>query len=176
MGYCRFNTFLQGVLILITIFLNSCNTKESYSVHKMLFTLLSEKHTRIDFINLVEYNEEYNPYTYRNFFNGAGVGLGDINNDGLTDVYFCANQSGNRLYLNKGNFVFEDITEKAGVGCRGSWSTGVSIADINGDGWLDIYVCKSGNPQSTHRSNELFINNGDLSTGNPGFNKPSIIY
>jgi len=127
-----------------------------------LFTLLRKQQTNIDFINRVEYTEEFNTYTYRNFYNGAGVGLGDLNNDGLPDIYFCSNQTGNRLYLNKGNFVFEDITETAEVACMGSWSTGVSIADVNGDGWLDIYVCKSGIPGSPHRANELFINNGDL--------------
>ena len=127
-----------------------------------LFTLLDAKQTRIDFINKVEYTEEYNTYTYRNFYNGAGVGLGDFNNDGLLDIYFCANQAGNRLYINKGNFVFEDATENAGVACSGSWSTGVTIADVNGDGLPDIYVCKSGKPEGPNRSNELFINNGDL--------------
>jgi len=127
-----------------------------------LFSMLDRKHTNIDFINNVEYTEEYNTYTYRNFYNGAGVGLGDFNNDGLQDIYFCANQAGNKLYINKGNFVFEDVTEKAGVECSGSWSTGVTVADINGDGWSDIYVCKSGNPCGSHRYNELFINNGDL--------------
>ena len=162
MGYYRFNTFLPGVIIIIPILVCSCNTEQSRVVQKKLFTLLNEQHTNIDFMNQVEYTEEYNTYTYRNFYNGAGVGLGDFNNDGLPDIYFCANQTGNKLYINKGNFVFEDITEKAGVACLGSWSTGVSIADINGDGWLDIYVCKSGDPQGTHRYNELFINNGDL--------------
>jgi len=127
-----------------------------------LFTLLDEKLTHIDFINRVEYTEEFNTYTYRNFYNGAGVGLGDFNNDGLQDIYFCGNQVGNKLYLNKGDFVFEDITEKAGVECSGSWSTGVTIADVNGDGFPDIYVCKSGKPDGSNRHNELFINNGDL--------------
>ena len=110
----------------------------------------------------MEYTEEYNTYTYRNFYNGAGVGLGDFNNDGLLDIYFCGNIVDNKLYINKGNFVFEDVTEQAGVACPDVWSTGVSIADVNGDGWLDIYVCKSGDPSGTHRHNELFINNGDL--------------
>jgi len=148
--------------MLMPILLCSCNTEQSYFIQKQLFTLLYEQHTNIDFINKVENTEEYNTYTYRNFYNGAGIGLGDFNNDGLPDIFFCANQTGNKLYLNKGNFLFKDITEKAGVGCLGSWSTGVSIADINGDGWLDIYICKSGDPQGKHRFNELFINNGDL--------------
>jgi hypothetical protein len=113
-------------------------------------------------VNQVDYTEEYNTYTYRNFYNGAGVGIGDFNNDGLPDIYLCGNLVGNKLYINKGNFVFEDVTERAGVACKGSWSTGVTIADVNGDGWPDIYVCKSGNPNSKNRHNELFINNGDL--------------
>ena len=125
-----------------------------------LFTLLPSEYTGIDFINQLEYTEEFNTYTYRNFYNGGGVGLGDLNNDGLVDVYFCGNMRDNRLYLNKGNFQFEDITEKAGVACKGVWSTGVSLADVNGDGWLDIYVCKSGKPGGKNRHNELFINNG----------------
>ncbi|TAL74500.1 MAG: hypothetical protein EPN88_03760 [Bacteroidetes bacterium] len=133
-----------------------------HSDHTPLFSLLDKKQTHIDFINHLEYTEEYNTYTYRNFYNGAGVGLGDFNNDGLPDIYFCGNLVGNKLYINKGNFVFADVTARAGVACPGSWSTGVSIADVNGDGWLDIYVCKSGNPKSENRHNELFINNGDL--------------
>jgi hypothetical protein len=140
----------------------SCRSEQSGMSEAPLFSLLQEKHTGIDFINQIEYTEEYNTYTYRNFYNGAGVGLGDFNNDGFPDIYFCSNQAGNRLYLNMGDFIFEDITEKAGVSCAGSWSTGVAIADVNGDGWTDIYVCKSGNPESPHRHNELFINNGDL--------------
>lgn len=126
------------------------------------FSLLDEKHTGIHFSNQVEYSEEYNTYTYRNFYNGAGVGLGDFNRDGLVDIYFCGNIVDNKLYINRGDFHFEDITAQAGVACEGVWSTGVSIADVNGDGWPDIYVCKSGLPDTPHRNNELFINNGDL--------------
>jgi enediyne biosynthesis protein E4 len=144
------------------MFVYACKSVHSDDSTPPLFSLLDKKQTHIDFINQLEYTEEYNTYTYRNFYNGAGVGLGDFNNDGLTDIYFCGNLVDNKLYINKANFVFEDVTEKAGVACHGSWSTGVSIADINGDGWLDIYVCKSGNPKSENRHNELFINNGDL--------------
>jgi len=148
-------------LIYVSLIIITCSCINAHP-DKLLFSLLDKNHTHIDFINKLEYTEEYNTYTYRNFYNGAGVGVGDFNNDGLTDIYFCSNMTGNRLYLNKGNFVFEDLTEKAGVACSGSWSTGVSIADVNGDGWLDIYICKSGNPDSKNRYNELFINNGDL--------------
>ncbi|HMN90030.1 MAG TPA: VCBS repeat-containing protein, partial [Saprospiraceae bacterium] len=127
-----------------------------------LFTALPAAHTGIDFVNRLTYTEDYNPYTFRNFYNGGGVALGDINNDGLLDIFFCGNQVDNRLYLNKGNFQFEDITQQAGVAASGVWSTGVSFVDINGDGLLDIYVCKSGKPNGERRYNELFINNGDL--------------
>ncbi len=150
------------ILSLILILASSCNSHRSASGKGPLFTLLDKRHTHIDFVNKVDNTEEFNTYTYRNFYNGAGVGLGDFNNDGLTDIYFCSNQTGNRLYINKGDFKFEDVTEKAGVSCKGSWSTGVCIADVNGDGWADIYVCKSGMPDVPNRSNELFINNGDL--------------
>ena len=123
---------------------------------------MSSKQSGINFSNTIIYTEEFNPYTFRNFFNGGGVAIGDINNDGLPDIFFCSNQNSNKLYLNKGNFKFEDITEKAGVTSDGVWSTGVTMADINGDGWLDIYVCKSGDLKSNNRSNALYINNGNL--------------
>jgi hypothetical protein len=162
MGYLRFKGSLAWAMLLIFIMVWSCKTGHSDSAQTPLFSLLDKKQTHIGFLNQLEYTEEYNTYTYRNFYNGAGIGLGDFNNDGLPDIYFCGNLVDNKLYINKGNFVFEDVTEKAGVACPGAWSTGVSIADVNGDGWLDIYVCKSGNPKSENRHNELFINNGDL--------------
>ncbi len=139
----------------------SCEkTADTQQNKATLFTLMPSTKTGIDFVNQLSYTETLNPYTFRNFYNGGGVGLGDINNDGLLDVFFCGNLVNNKLYLNKGNFEFEDITEKAGVASTGVWSTGVSFADVNGDGWLDIYVCKSGAPQGERRYNELFINNG----------------
>ena len=143
------------VLALVT---SSCNKDTPIT----LFTLLDNSETGITFRNDVPYTEEFNTYTYRNFYNGGGVALGDINNDGLVDIYFTGNLGDNKLYLNKGNWVFEDITEKAGVACSGVWSTGVTMVDINGDGLLDIYVCKAGPPGGAGRHNELFINQGDL--------------
>lgn len=133
-----------------------------------LFTLLPANSTGIDFRNDLVYDKDFNIYKYRNFYNGGGVGIGDVNQDGFPDVFFSSNMGQNRLYLNHGDFKFEDVTAKAGIAGKGSWSTGVSMADVNGDGWLDIYVCNSGNPreeeekiQSFSRENELFINNHD---------------
>lgn len=127
----------------------------------LLWDLLPNEKTGIDFRNDLNYTEQVNPYTFRNFYNGAGVALGDINQDGLIDIFFTGNQTSNRLYLNKGNLQFEDITESAGLNSQGVWSTGVSMADINQDGLLDIYVCKSGPPGGNRRKNELFINQGN---------------
>jgi enediyne biosynthesis protein E4 len=152
-----------SIILMSLIFIfGSCNSTRNDHEIRTLFSLIESNHTGIDFINTVEYTEEFNTYTYRNFYNGAGVGVGDFNGDGLPDLFFCGNLVGNRLYINKGNFVFEDVTVKAGLANGGSWSSGVSIADVNGDGLPDIYICKSGKPDTENRRNELFVNNGDL--------------
>ena len=155
-----------GMTLLVYSFLilTSCISGRELKpeVSNALFKRLGKDQTNIDFINKLSFDSEFNIYTYRNFYNGGGVALGDINNDGLIDIYLSANQSANKLYLNKGNFHFEDITEKAGVAGIRAWSTGVSLADVNADGWLDIYVCNSGDVKGDDRENELFINNGDL--------------
>lgn len=153
----------KGVILSFIILLSClCSCSKNNGHGESLYKIVPKKHTHVNFSNIVGYTEEYNTYTYRNFYNGAGVGIGDVNNDGLPDIYFCGNLTDNRLYLNKGNFVFEDITSGAGVASHGSWSTGVTMADINGDGFLDIYVCKSGRPDVENRHNQLFINNGNL--------------
>ncbi|CAN5188741.1 VCBS repeat-containing protein [soil metagenome] len=159
----KFQKILVG-FFLVSIYFSGCSADYELieDSNPKLFTLLPPSHTGIDFINELNYTEEFNVYTYRNFYNGGGVGLGDFNNDGLIDIFFCGNLKPNRLYINKGNFQFEDITETAGVASAGVWSTGVSIVDINGDGLPDIYVCKSGDLKGENRHNELFINNGDL--------------
>ena len=141
---------------MLTLCLVSCNNIDSRFEKKL------SDHTGISFNNLLSYTEDFNPYTYRNFFNGGGVALGDINNDGLIDIYFTGNIVDNALYLNKGNWKFDDITDFAGVSCKDNWSTGATFVDINQDGLLDLYVTKSGKPGGENRHNELFINNGDL--------------
>lgn len=145
--------------LLLLVLLSSCRFIDTPEVK--LFQTLTADETGIRFENNLTYNKELNPYTYRNFYNGGGVGIGDFNKDGLQDVFLTGNQVSNKLYLNGGDFRFRDITDKAGLNSEGVWSTGVSVVDINGDGWLDIYVCKSGSPGGENRHNELFINNGD---------------
>lgn len=146
-------------LVLIPVAFYGCN-QESES--NTLFVELPGTTTGVQFENNLTFDQDFNIYTYRNFYNGGGVALGDINNDGLIDVYLTANQGPNRLYLNKGGFRFEDITDGARVGGTKAWSTGVSMADVNGDGLVDIYVCNSGDVKGDNKENELFINNGDL--------------
>src|SRR5882672_10032854 len=149
-------------LVVIASIFVACTTKDQKETKPSLFSKIPSTHSNVMFRNDLKYDSKFNIYTYRNFYNGGGVAMGDVNNDGLVDLYFSANQSPNKLYLNKGNFVFEDITAKAGVAGTRAWSTGVSMADVNGDGWLDIYVCNSGNVDGDDKENELFINNGDL--------------
>jgi enediyne biosynthesis protein E4 len=145
---------LAAPLFFFLIILNSCNQK------KTLFTSLSAEHTGIHFENTINESDSFNILDYLYFYNGGGVAIGDINNDGLQDIYFSSNQGSNKLYLNKGGLQFEDITAKAGVEGKGNWKTGITMADVNGDGLLDIYVCEVGKYKSLHGRNELFINNG----------------
>jgi hypothetical protein len=128
-----------------------------------LFKKLSARESGVDFKNQLKEDREHNILTYEYFYNGGGVAVGDINNDGLDDIFFTANMDDNRLYLNEGNMQFKDITDQAGVAGRpGAWSTGVNMVDINRDGLLDIYVCYSGWQAEDMRRNELYINRGNL--------------
>ncbi len=149
------------ILTVLLISLAACQQAGERTAGGTLFTLLPAAATGIDFANNLEYDRDFNVYRYRNFYNGGGVGLGDFNKDGLLDIYLTANMAPNRLYLNRSNWRFEDVTEVAGVGGQRDWSTGVAVADINGDGWLDLYVCNSGDIKGDDKENELFINNGD---------------
>lgn len=145
-----------SILLSVVLFI-SCNNKKE----KLLFEQV--ENSNIHFSNDLVESKSFNVFNYRNFYNGGGVAVGDLNNDGLPDVFFTSNQGANKLYLNKGNFSFDDISTKAGFTDKKQWSTGVVFVDINGDGWLDIYVCNAGNIfDSTLRRNQLFINNHDL--------------
>jgi len=151
--------FFLYILVVSELFY-SCKQKHAGSLK--LFQLM--ENTGVDFINTVKDNDTINILNYRNFYNGGGVAVGDINNDGLPDIFFTANQGSNKLFLNKGNFKFEDVSAKAGFINKQQFSTGVVMVDINNDGWLDIYVCNAGNMHdSVLRKNQLFINNHNLS-------------
>ena len=126
------------------------------------FTKVSSSITSIAFENSLRNTDDFNIIEYLYFYNGGGVAIGDINNDGLPDIYFTSNQQANALYLNRGNLSFEDITLKAGVSGVGNWKTGVTMADVNGDGYLDIFVSGVGNYKKFTGRNQLLVNNGDL--------------
>jgi hypothetical protein len=144
------------IISLVLLILNSCNSKEP------LFEEVSSSKTNIDFANNLQKNKEVNILYYLYYYNGGGVSTGDINNDGLPDIYFTANSQGNnKLYLNKGNLEFEDITEAAGVEGSSDWCSGVTMADVNGDGFLDIYVSAVAEFRGLKGRNELYINNGN---------------
>ncbi len=127
-----------------------------------LFKLVDKKQTGITFVNKVEDKKDHNILIYSNYYGGAGVGVGDFNRDGLPDLYFAGNLESDRLYYNQGNFKFEDVTAEAGILDRGGWSSGVAVADVNNDGWEDIYVTKElYDEQPQLRRNELYLNNQD---------------
>src|SRR5262249_39377225 len=126
-----------------------------------LFSLLSEKETGVSFLNKIEEDDSLNIFRYEYLYNGAGVGVSDLNNDGLLDLYFSGNTGPGKLFIHKGHLRCEDVTREAHMAGNGTWATGVSIADVNGDGLLDIYVCHSGKyDDSVKLSNQLFICQG----------------
>jgi enediyne biosynthesis protein E4 len=149
---------IAGLVFPLLLLVSGCVNKPE---KKTAFTLM--KNCGIDFSNTLTNTPEFNIFNYRNFYNGGGAAIGDLNNDGLPEVFFTANMGSNKLFLNKGNFSFEDISAKAGIEEALKWSTGVVLADINNDGWLDIYVCNAGYQKGQAPRNALFINNKDLS-------------
>jgi hypothetical protein len=146
-------------LAILLVLLNSCNTNIPSA--PPLFSLLDN--TGINFQNTVIDNESDNSFLFRNFYNGGGVATGDLNNDGLADIVFSSNMEQNKIFLNKGNFKFIDITARSGMQQDSLWSTGITLADVNHDGWLDMYICSSGHIKDGRRVNKLYINNHDLS-------------
>ena len=164
------NRFQLSFSCLIVIWLAGCNNRNT------LFEQISSARSGIHFNNRIIENDSINPLDVVNIYNGGGVGIGDFNNDGLSDIYFTGNMVSNRLYLNKGDFRFEDITDKAGVDGDGRWGRGVSVIDINNDGLYDIYVCNTIYDDSLRRRNLLYINKGIDKNGVPQFADSAAAY
>ncbi len=143
----------------------SCNRKSGTATS--LFETLESEKTGLQFSNRLTASPSFNMLKYMYFYNGAGVGAGDFNNDGLVDLFFASNQSQNTLYINKGNLQFEDVTKAARIPADGGWSTGISVADVNSDGLLDIYVCRVGNYETLQSRNQLLICKGIDEKGIP---------
>lgn len=167
------------LLILAIGLFVGCQSKQQ-TPSDPLFQKLSPDETHVNFINTVTDDKDFNVFNYRNFYNGGGVAIGDVNNDGLSDVLMIANMGDNKLFLNRTKpgekIQFEDVTTKAGVGGKRAWSTGATFADVNGDGRLDLYVCNAGNRDGDDRANELFINNGNDANGIPTFTERAVEY
>ena len=168
MTLISYRHFIIAGLACLMAFNLSC-TNGKIDTHNSLFTLMPQNETNINFINEIIETENINPLQYENSYSGGGVAIGDLNGDGLEDIYFTGNRTANQLYLNKGKLKFEDVTLKSGTQGRESWKTGVTMADVNGDGRLDIYVCHSGDFDGQLRANELFINKGNDANGLPLF-------
>ena len=151
------------------VFIFSCFLLISCNRNKPLFQLISSDHSNIHFNNHLVENDTINPFDLPNMYNGGGVGIGDFNNDGLPDIYFTGNQVPCKLYLNKGNFKFDDITEVAHVNGNNRWCRGVAVVDINNDGLPDLYVCATILPEAENRQNLLYINQGVNKQGIPVF-------
>ncbi len=179
---------LTRILILFVLFSCSSKPDREFVSGELTagFELLSSNETGIDFNNSITEGIEFNHFYFSQIYSGAGVAIGDINNDGLPDVFFCGNQVGDRLYLNQGDFKFKDISKESKISRSPGWSWGVTMADVNGDGYLDIYVSRNGESmRPTDRVNKLFINNKDLTftessreygLDNAGFSTQSVFF
>ncbi len=151
-----------ALLLLVTFSCTDNEIRKKKSTAETLFTLISNEENGIHFMNSIKETAEFNILNYYDMYNGGGVAIGDINNDGLQDIYFTSNQESNKLYINKGNLKFEDITDSAKVNDAEGWTTGVAMIDINNDGWMDMYVCKSASlDNNVLRRNKLFVNQKD---------------
>ena len=160
-------------IALAALLLSSCKTKKTEAP---LFEALSNKKTGLNFSNNLKATPQFNMLKYMYFYNGAGVGAGDFNNDGLVDLFFSSNQSQNKIFLNKGNLQFEDVTAAAKIPNDGGWSTGVSVADVNNDGLLDIYVCRVGKYERLRSKNQLLICKSVNQNGVPVYEDEAVKY
>ncbi|HEX6848921.1 MAG TPA: VCBS repeat-containing protein, partial [Chitinophagaceae bacterium] len=167
-----FNSSISAWLIkliipVVTISFSCSDNKEKEEVPPALFEALESRATGIDFANRLTPTPQFNMFKYMYFYNGAGVGVGDFNNDGLSDIFFSANQGENKIYLNQGGMKFKDVTKEAKIPQDGGWSTGVSVVDINNDGFLDMYVCRVGNYETLQSKNQFLICKGKDGNGIP---------
>ncbi len=157
---------IRKTIFIFLLILSCSKEKNNQSVdenneEEAAFNNVESSISGIDFSNDLQENSKLNIIEYLYYYNGGGVALGDINNDGLDDIYFSANEKADKLYLNLGNLKFKDIALSSGISQDATWSTGVTMVDVNNDGFLDIYVCKVGDYKGLKASNELYINNGD---------------
>ena len=166
----------RNIYFLISVVLFSSCKAELDSNSSNQFELLPSEKTGVYFNNTIENTSTLNILNYLYFYNGAGVAVADFNNDSLPDIYFTANQSSDKLYLNKGELKFDDITQKALIENSSGWTTGVTTVDINNDGLLDIYVCKVGDYRTIKGNNLLFVNQGPNENGIPTFKEQSREY
>ncbi|MEO5564580.1 MAG: VCBS repeat-containing protein [Chitinophagaceae bacterium] len=162
---------IYSIIIFCLFFLAACRQRP-----EKLFQKMTAEETGLDFTNTITEDKEHNVFTYQYYYNGNGVAVGDVNGDGLTDVFFTGNQTPSKLFINKGGFHFTDVTATAGVAGKDAWRTGASMVDINGDGLLDIYVCYSGFGTEADRAKQLFINKGNNKEGVPTFSEEAAAY
>jgi hypothetical protein len=148
-----FNSFIMRLIFILLLLFDALFNGEA----QPLFTLLPASKTGISFQNNIKESSAHNVLAYEYFYNGGGTAVGDLNNDGLPDIIFTANMDEPKVYFNKGNFNFEDVSARSKIRADG-WKTGVTMADVNGDGWLDVYICRSGNEETDLRRNLLYIN------------------
>ncbi|MEX6688393.1 VCBS repeat-containing protein [Danxiaibacter flavus] len=158
--------------VLVVLVATACSRSEK---HPVMFTLLTVDSTGLNFVNKLTPTDSFNMFKYMYFYNGAGIGAADFNNDGLIDLFFASNQQQNKLYLNTGGMHFKDVTKEAGIPDDKQWSTGVSVVDINNDGLMDLYVCRVGNFENLHGANQLLICQG-IKNGVPLYKDEAVAY